>query len=410
MSALVDEPAPPPVDGLRPEEAFAALLEQAAAMGASDLFFACEETQVAVLVRHLGLIRLLALLTPEQGHHCVSHVKVRAGMDIAEHRRPQDGRLVHDRPGRPRIDLRVNVLPTLYGEDCALRLLVRDPGLLDLEELGFIQAGLNDLLALLHSPSGLLLVSGPTGVGKTTTLYACLRYLHNGERKINTIEDPVEYGLEGVRQSQVNPQIGLGFPELLRAVLRQAPDVIMVGEVRDAVTAEIAVHAANSGHLVLATSHAPDAAAAVQTMRAWGVGPHFLATSLLGIVAQRLVRTLCPECKAPFPLGDAPATFAEVQPWLGPGQGLALFAAHGCPACRLTGYAGRKGVFEVLRVSPALRARIAEGRPTRALREQAVREGLIELRKAALLEVARGVTTAEEVVRAVPAESLGLDD
>ncbi len=410
MSALLDEPAAPALDALKPEEVFVALLEQAAAMGASDLFFACQETQVAVLVRHLGLMRLLALLAPEQGHHCVSHIKVRAGMDIAEHRRPQDGRLVHDRPGLPRIDLRLSTLPTLYGEDCAIRLLVRDPGLLDLEELGLMQAGLNGLLALLHSPSGLVLVSGPTGAGKTTTLYACLRYLHNGERKINTIEDPIEYALEGVRQSQVNLQIGLGFPELLRAVLRHAPDVIMVGEVRDAVTAEIAVHAANSGHLVLATSHAPDAAAAVQTMRAWGVGPHFLATSLLGVVSQRLVRSLCPECKAPFPLGDAPATFAEVRPWLEDGEGLALYAAHGCPACRMTGYSARRGIFEVLHVSPALRRMIAEGRPTRALREQAVREGLIELRKVALLEVARGVTTAEEVVRAVPAESLGLDD
>ncbi len=197
--------------------------------------------------------------------------------------------------------MRVSTLPTLHGEACALRLFLRELPTLTLEDLGLIRGQLNDLVAMLNSPSGLILVTGPTGSGKTTTLYACLRYLHDGERKIHTIEDPVEHEIAGIYQSQVNPRIGLGFPDLLRGVLRQDPDVILVGEVRDAGTAETAVHAANSGHLVLATVYAPVAAGAVQSMCGWGVNPHFLGHTLLGVVAQRLVRTLCPRCRCPFP-------------------------------------------------------------------------------------------------------------
>jgi type II secretory ATPase GspE/PulE/Tfp pilus assembly ATPase PilB-like protein len=250
----------------------------------------------------------------------------------------------------------------------------------------------------------------PTGSGKTTTLYACLRYVNAGKRKINTIEDPIEHEIEGVRQSQINPRIGIGFPELLRGVLRQDPDVILLGEVRDPVTADTAVHAANSGHLVLATLHAPVAAGAVQSMKGWGVNPHLLGHSLLGVVAQRLVRKLCPQCRASFPLpADAPDPFEEVRSWLGPEEDHSLIAAHGCPACLNNGYSDREGVFEILPMSRAIRRLILEGKPPLQLREQARREGMIELRQAALLKVARGETTAEEVIRDVPSEYLGLD-
>lgn len=385
------------------------LLEQAAAMQASDLFFATHETFVAVNVRHLGLVRPLVRLPLDVGHRCIAHIKVNARMDVIERRRPLDGRWLLDRPGGKRIDLRINTIPTLHGEDCSLRLLLRDFRFLQLDELGLIHKEQTDLEAMLNCPSGLLLVTGPTGSGKTTTLYACLRYLNNGERKINTIEDPIEYEVENIRQSQVNHKIGLDFPELLRSVLRQAPDVIMIGEIRDPVTAATAVLAANSGHLVLATLHAPVAAGAVQSMRAWGVHPHFLASSLLGVIAQRLVRTLCPACRTEFPIHSAPHTFDEIRPWLQAGEGLSLFAAHGCDACYRTGYARRTGVFEVLNVSHAIRRLIVEGQPTQAIREQAGRDGLIELRHGALLKVAQGQTTAEEVVRAVPAEYLGLE-
>ncbi|HEY7422939.1 MAG TPA: GspE/PulE family protein [Gemmataceae bacterium] len=409
MSAVASEVAPPSVESQTPEQAVADVLEQAARLRASDLYFAVGEDKVAVSVRHLGLMRPLVRLPLDLGHRCIAHIKVHANMDVAERRRPQDGRwLYQGRPGL--IDLRVSTLPTLHGEDCALRLFALSLPMLELENLGFIRTQLNDLLAMLNCPSGLILVTGPTGSGKTTTLYACLRYLNDGRRKINTIEDPIEHEIEGVRQSQVNPRIGLGFPELLRGVLRQDPDVILLGEVRDAVTADTAVHAANSGHLVLATLYAPIAAGAVQSMRGWGVNLHFLGHTLLGVVAQRLVRKLCPQCRTPFPLpADGPHPFEEVQAWLEPEEGHSLFAAHGCPACLHSGYSDRMGVFEVLRMSQTVRRLIIESQPPPRLREQARREGMIELRQAALLKVARGETTAEEVIRDVPSEYLGLE-
>jgi type II secretory ATPase GspE/PulE/Tfp pilus assembly ATPase PilB-like protein len=397
-------------EALPPDQAFALLLERAVDLGASDLFLAAHEDRVAVEVRHLGIMHLLSNLPRQLGQHCIGHIKAMAGLDIAEHRRPLDGRWLHRLADGGQIDLRVTTLPTIHGEDCSVRLLARDLCLLPLEELGMIRKELNDLLAMLNCPSGLVLVTGPTGAGKTTTLYACLSYLNNGHRKINTIEDPIEYEIQGVRQSQVNPRIDLGFAELLRSVLRQAPDVIMVGEVRDPETATTVVQAANSGQLVLATLHAPVATTAVQSMRAYGVHAHFLASSLVGVIAQRLIRTLCPACRTPYALTDSQFPFEDIHPLLAPGEGQSLWSARGCPACHGTGYSGRTGVFEVLRVSQALRRLIAQGQPISKIREQAVREGMIELRQAALLKVAQGQTTAEEVVRAVPAEFLGLEE
>jgi len=268
----------------------------------------------------------------------------------------------------------------------------------------------HQLLNILSSPSGLILVTGPTGSGKTTTLYACLGHLNNGLRKINTIEDPVEYAVEGIRQSQVNQQLDVDFPELLRSVLRQAPDIIMVGEIRDPMTAETAVRAANSGHLVLATLHAPIAAGAIQSMLSFGIPHHFLGSALRGIVAQRLVRTLCPECKTSVDLSLYPQIFEEVKPWLKPGEGQRLFAARGCDACHKTGYSSRTGVFEMLIVNTKVRQLIFDKRPTQVLRQKALEEGLLEFRQAALLKVARGQTSADEVLRVVPTEYLGLDD
>ena len=270
-----------------------------------------------------------------------------------------------------RIDLRVSTIPTLHGEDMAIRLLVSTPQVTALDQLEMSRRELNELLAMLDIPGGLILVSGPTGSGKTTTLYAGLRHLNTGERKIHTIEDPIEYAIPGLRQSQVNVKAEVGFAELLRSVLRQAPDVILVGEIRDAITAEIALRAANSGHLVLASVHAPSAPGAVQSLLALGVNPHFLSGSLQGVIAQRLIRTLCPHCKVAFELDDAPAAFEEVRAWLEPGEGRCLFGARGCPECLHTGYFGRTGVFEVLRINRELRRLIADRRPTGELRDAA---------------------------------------
>jgi type II secretory ATPase GspE/PulE/Tfp pilus assembly ATPase PilB-like protein len=393
-----------------PEEAVHNLVEHAARLLVSDLFFNTNENGVAVEARHLGILRHISELPGETGRRCISHIKAVAGMNVAEKRRPMDGRWIFDRASGQRLDLRINSIPTLYGEDMTLRILDRENRLLSIEDLGFRRRDYNHFLRLLNSPSGLILVTGLAGSGKTTTLYAGLSYLNNGERKINTIEDPVEYAIDGIRQSQINPKLELGFAELLRNILRQAPDVIMVGEIRDPETAETAVRAANSGHLVLATLHAPIAAGGIQSMLRMGVHPHFLSSSLLGVVAQRLMRTLCPKCKAAFDVSYAEHTFDEVKQWLDPGQGQTLYGPKGCTECHMTGYSGRTGVFEVLSVSSEIRKLVEERQSTQAIRRKGIEEGLIEFRHSAMLKVAQGETSVEEVVRVVPSEYLTLGE
>jgi len=308
------------------------------------------------------------------------------------------------------VDLRISTIPTLYGEDMSIRLLQRDLDLLELGQLGLEVRSHYDLTSMLRRPGGLILVTGPAGTGKTTTLYACLKHMNDGSRRINTIEDPIEYALPGIRQSQVHAKIGLDFPELLRGVLRQTPDVIMVGEIRDPLTAETTVRAANSGHLVLATLHAPVAAAAIDSMLALGVAPHFLATSLAGIVSQRLLRTLCPECRVSVDLSDAPQTFRCVERWLEPGQGKRLYGPGGCQRCRQEGYSGRTGAFEVLPVDGTIRRKILDGRSAREIHNAAVERGMLDLRAAALLKVAAGVTSTEELARAIPNDQVLADE
>jgi type II secretory ATPase GspE/PulE/Tfp pilus assembly ATPase PilB-like protein len=329
-------------------------------------------------------------------------------MDITEKRRPMDGRWIHRRENGTTLDLRLNSLPTIHGEDLTMRLLDRQSRLLKLDQLGMLPRDQSVLHALLNSPSGLLLVTGPTGSGKTTTLYSCLEYLNNGQRKINTIEDPVEYSLNNIRQAQVNHRLDVGFAELLRSVLRQAPDVIMVGEIRDTETADTAVRAANSGHLVLATLHAPVAAGAVPALLNLGVHPHFLASSLLGVVAQRLIRSLCVSCKSGFDLSDSISTFEDVRELLEPGQGEQIFGAVGCDKCHMTGYAGRTGVFEMMVCSAGIRELIMQRASLQEIRQRSIEEGVIEFRRSALLNVARGETSIEEVFRAIPSEYLGV--
>jgi type II secretory ATPase GspE/PulE/Tfp pilus assembly ATPase PilB-like protein len=390
------------------EEAVSALIDEASKMGASDLFLASTEAGVEISVRHLGVVRRLRTIPAEDGRRWLARIKILANIPIDNRRRPNEGRWLHERADDHKLDIRVATIPTLHGEDFALRLLDRDTNLQRLDGLGLERQGLHSLTAMLHAPGGLILVTGPTSSGKTTTLYACLHYLNDGTRKINTIEDPIEYAVDGIRQSQVNIPIDVDFPELLRSVLRQAPDVIMIGEIRDAVTAQTAVRAANSGHLVLATLHAPTASGAVQSMLNLGVHPHFFASSLRGVLAQRLVRTLCPGCRVAYDLSEAPLTFEEVKPWLDDGQGRQLFTANGCETCKKTGYAGRTGVFEVLNVTPTLRRLINENVASKILEQHAVADGMIEFRRAGLLKIAQGTTNIEEVVRIVPAEYLGL--
>jgi type II secretory ATPase GspE/PulE/Tfp pilus assembly ATPase PilB-like protein len=398
------------VSKLAVDQAVAKLIDYAASVSASDLFLVSDEEKMTVQVRHLGMVQTVSELPADMGKKCLAHVKATARMDVTERRRPLDGRWIYHQEDGPSIDLRISLIPTMYGEDMALRLLDRESHLFAVDKLGLVKQQYDQVMGMLESPSGLILMTGPTGSGKTATLYACLRMLNDGQRKINTIEDPIEYAVEGLRQSQVNPAIKLGFSELLRSVLRQAPDVIMIGEIRDAETADIAVRAANSGHMVMATVHAAAAPGAIQSMRALGVHPHFLASALRGIISQRLVRTLCPKCKTSFDLSYAPHTFDDVRPWLVDDEGNTLYAAKGCGLCGLGGYAGRTGVFEVMPITRSLRNLIADGRPTREIRGKAVEEKMLEFRQAALLKVALGLTSTEEVFRVIPSEHMLLED
>jgi type II secretory ATPase GspE/PulE/Tfp pilus assembly ATPase PilB-like protein len=422
------------VSSLPVDHAVTALIDRAVEVGASDLFFVANEQHVAVQVRHLGIVRPLSVLSPETGRRYLAHIKAMSGMDLGgAARRPMDGRWIYESDGRGaaaadsrqagfdgatagahpaaeshdvNVDLRISVIPTLYGEDFAIRLLGRGLHAHRVEDLGMTREQLHDFVQMIESPGGMVLLTGPTGSGKTATLYAALSRLNNGRRKINTIEDPVEYAVDGLRQSQVNPAIDLAFAELLRGALRQSPDVIMIGEVRDEETARTAVHAANSGILVFATVHAPAASHAVQSLRSLGVHNHFLGASLRGVISQRLLRTLCTSCRSSFDLTDAPHTFDDVRPLLKPGEGRTLFAPRGCPSCGSSGYAARTGVFEVMPVGRAIRDLISDGAPTRDIRHKAVADGMLEFRQAALLKVARGQTSTEEIFRVIPTDVL----
>jgi len=371
-----------------------ALLFQAVRDGASDVHVEPYERAVAVRFRVDGV--LTDVLAPPVRLHAAlaSRVKVMAGLDVAERRLPQDGRIALRVAGRD-VDVRVSVVPTAFGERVVLRLLDRTAALLDLAELGLAPAVAAGVERLLGQSHGIVLVTGPTGSGKTTTLYAVLRRLATGERNVMTIEDPVEYQLRGIGQLQVNPRIGLDFAAGLRALLRQDPDVILVGEIRDRETAEIAMRAAMTGHLVFATLHTTDAAAAPARLLDMGVEPFLVASSLAGVLAQRLVRRPCAACGV-----DAPAGPAE-RALLGAAAPARLRqAGPGCPACRQTGHRGRLGIHELLVVDEPARALVMARADAGTLRRHALARGMVAIRDDGLAKAAAGLTTVAEVLRA----------
>ena len=397
------------------ERAVDRVINHAVQMGASDLMLLANEDFYAIHVRHLGLIRPISIVSAELGKRFGQHIKAAAGMDVAEHRHPHDGRwifdniaeqgeVVADASADRSVDLRLSTVPTMHGEDLCIRLLSRSQGLFTLEDIGLSRNDLQRVQTMLDSPGGLVLCCGPTGSGKTATLYAALNFLNNGTRKINTIEDPIEFAIDGLRQSQVRPKIGVDFAELLKGVLRQSPDIIMIGEIRDRETATTAVHAANSGHLVLSTIHAPVAAAAIESMRSLGVNNHFLSTALRGVLSQRLVRTLDPQRRVEYDIAHAPQIFEPIRHLLGDNEGKTIYAPGATDGH--TGYSGRTGVFEVMTMSGPLRDMVSHGADTNKLREQARQEGILDFRANALIKVARGETSIEEVFRVVPSEYL----
>ncbi|HVJ84091.1 MAG TPA: GspE/PulE family protein [Caulifigura sp.] len=391
-----------------PGRAFSEIVAFAVETGASDLFFLTEEGAVRVALRRMGRLETMFALSLETGRNILNVMKADAGIDLGDRRRPHEGRFIQQLGERP-VDLRINIIPTLHGEDVAVRIHDSKSGLRTLDQIGFLRSELARMQSILDNRSGLVLVTGATATGKTTTLYACLQHLNNGTRKINTLEDPVEYVLPGLRQSQVHSKIGLDFPELLRNILRQSPDVIMVGEIRDEETAATAVRAANSGTLVLSTLHAPIAAGAVQSMLALNVNRYFLSNCLLAVVAQRLVRTLCPDCRVPFDLTESPGTFADIRPLLEQGQGDYIFGHGACAKCQYQGFNGRTAILEFMTFNRRMRELVAQGSSAEEIQQAAIDNGMIEFRRASMVKVAQGVTTTEEILREMPAEQLGIE-
>ncbi|MCH8806743.1 MAG: type II/IV secretion system protein [Planctomycetes bacterium] len=368
---------------------------------ASDVHLTFQADGTHVGLRLDGRMCPQGTLPAELGQRLVNHAKVLANLDVSERRRPQDGHLTTEIDGRP-IDLRLSVFPTNHGEDLAVRLQDREVGMLEMEQLGIGERQLRDLAMLIDSPSGLILVTGPTGAGKTTTLYALLQRLAaDGSRKIATIEDPIEYDLPGINQSQVNTKIGVDYATLVRSVLRQDPNAIMIGEIRDPETADIVVRAANSGRLVLATSHAIHSGAAIESLVQLGAHPHFVARAFRGAIAQTLVRRLCPYCTVRLEETADIGLLDDVRHLLGKNEHPVLSMGRGCPHCRHTGYRGRVGVFEVLVADDETRSMIGRGVPARQVYDYAVKRNMITVSQAGKLAALRGLTTVEELFQNV---------
>jgi type IV pilus assembly protein PilB len=366
---------------------------------ASDIHVEPDNASTRVRYRIDGVLRDLA--APAAGMHAsiVSRIKVLARMDIAEKRLPQEGRLRVTAEGRD-IDLRVSSMPTLLGEKIVIRILDKANLKANLADLGFRPEALAALRRMLAQPYGMVLVTGPTGSGKTTTLYSALQSLRSGEVNIVTVEDPVEYQLDLINQIQVQGEIGMTFARALRSILRQDPDVIMVGEIRDEETAYVSVHAAMTGHLVLATLHTNDAASAVARLVDMSVQPYLLSGALVGVVAQRLVRAVCPHCAAPYQPGAQTLRDAGLTD-LG---GRAFSHGTGCDSCHRTGLHGRAGVYEVMEITPELRTLIHKRVATEELRTAWQRTGGLTLRQESLLAAMAGRTTLEEALAAVQSD------
>ena len=360
---------------------------------ASDIHIEPDENMLRVRNRIDGVLYDVATLPKYLQAAIISRVKIMSDLNIAIKRAPQDGRFSYNVEGK-NIDVRVSSFPTIYGENVVMRLLDASSILIGLDELGFSENDLERLKQLLQSPYGIILVTGPTGSGKTTTLYSALNLLNSPKKNILTVEDPVEYHLFGIRQSQVNPKAGLTFASGLRSILRQDPDIIMVGEIRDLETAEIAVNAALTGHLVLSTLHTNDAPSAVTRLIDMGVKPFLIASSVIGIVAQRLVRMLCRDCKTPYK--PSPEMLAKRGIIL-PDPDANFYVGKGCKTCKEIGYRGRSGIFEMMTVSERIRELISSKSSVDTIRKAAKEEGMKTLRENGLEKIWTGITTLDEV-------------
>ncbi|MBI4277431.1 MAG: Flp pilus assembly complex ATPase component TadA [Armatimonadetes bacterium] len=374
------------------------IITQALKEGASDIHIEPEEENVRIRLRVDGVLHALMTVPKNIQAPLVSRIKVMARMNIAERRIPQDGAFELAVDGQ-RVDFRAAALPTIHGEQVTLRLLSKGSTIPTLQDLGLQGDTLKRYEKMIHQPYGIILVCGPTGSGKTTTLVSSLNAVNSADKKIITIEDPVEYQLPGCMHVQINPKAGLTFANSLRSVVRHDPDIIMVGEIRDAETAEISIHASLTGHLVISTIHTNDAASALTRLLDMGIEPYLVASSVMGTLSQRLIRVLCPHCKKPTSL-DAEIREALTSA-LGEGFNLPahIYVREGCPRCKYSGYRGRTGLFEVLTVSESIRKLVFGRASSNAVGEVAIKEGMTTMREDGLTKVAMGVTTVEEVLR-----------
>jgi type IV pilus assembly protein PilB len=374
------------------------LLHRAVEERASDVHIEPQDRHLMVRLRIDGLLHEIQKLPKWTQGAIVSRIKVLSNLDIAEKRQPQDGRLVVEIRGR-RVEMRVSTLPTTHGEKVVIRIVDQARASLELGELGLLADDLAHIKRHLERPQGILLVTGPTGSGKSTLLYSCLRHIQHETKNIVTVEDPVEYQLAGISQVQVDEKAKKTFPVALRAILRQDPDIIMIGEIRDHETAQIAFRASVTGHLVLSTVHTNDAASAVTRLVDLGLEPFMVASSLVSVVSMRLVRTLCPKCRESYEVSSSNLDRLGGRE-LGEGT-VTLSRGRGCPNCRETGYLGRTGIFEVLEVTDAIRALIHQRAPDAAIRHAAIEAGMRSIGEDGLKKVLEGITTLEEVTRVV---------
>ncbi len=372
-----------------------ALLAEAVKEAASDIHIEPFEEKMVVRLRVDGVLRQILQPLRAMAPMVISRLKVMAKLDIAEKRLPQDGRISLRIGGRA-VDVRVSTLPSIHGERIVLRLLDKQAGRLDLKQLGTRKDELAVMESLIRRPHGIILVTGPTGSGKTTTLYAVLSTLNDRKRNILTVEDPIEYYLDGIGQTQVNPKVDMTFARGLRAILRQDPDIVMVGEIRDLETVEIAVQANLTCHLVLSTLHTNTAVGAITRLRDMGVEPFLLSSSIIGVLAQRLLRKLCPDCKEGYPATQANLDTLEVTS--ATDNPLTLYRSKGCKRCNYQGYRGRSGIFELVVIDDAMKNLIHDGAGEHELNRQA------RTRSRSMLQNARekalsGETSLEEVIR-----------
>jgi general secretion pathway protein E len=373
------------------------ILQKAIESRASDVHIEPFEQTLKVRLRIDGVLQDIESPPVASTAAVLSRIKIMAKLNIAERRLPQDGRIKLQMIGKE-LDLRVSTIPTLHGESVVIRLLDKENAVLDFQHLGFVGAQAERFQQVLAQPHGIILITGPTGSGKSTTLYTALKQLNTAERKIITVEDPVEYQLEGINQIQAKPQIGLTFASALRSIVRQDPDVIMIGEMRDLETARIAVQSALTGHLVLSTLHTNDAAAGITRLLDMGLEEYLLSSTINGILAQRLVRRLCPHCKQAYAVSDLNVEEWQLRRWQAQGE-IVFHRAVGCSACNGIGYKGRLAILEFLTLSETIRKQIMKHEEAFVIQQQAIEEGMATMYEDGLQKVLQGHTTLDEVLR-----------